>query len=178
MHPHRGRATSLFEPTGSQRDPASVIFNLPDHRVVDAVDLPLGGRRVKAQRVDLEAGCPDCGVVSVRVHTWTEQRVQDLPPAGRVVVIDASAAFRKAIVDALPHAQISADPFHLVQLANLVVTRVRQRLVQHREQRRGRTLDPAWAHRMITPEAPKNASRARVKSKPADALTGSRRPLP
>ena len=290
---------------GWQRDAASVIFNLPGYWVVDAVDLPLGGRRVKVQPVDLEGGCPSCGVVSARVHAWTEQQVRDVPHAGRVVVvvrkprlrcaerrcprrtftpataelpararctsrlrtavlaavidsgravaevagafgvawwtvqatvnaaavllpnvddlqvrrlgidehryrhvrwypddhggwrqvepwmstivnadcgqvlgivdgrdsaavggwlaarsqawrdriqvvaIDPSAAFRKAIVDALPHARISVDGFHLVQLANLMVTRVRQRLVRDRERRRGRLVDPAWANRML-----------------------------
>jgi hypothetical protein len=28
----------VFEPTGSRRDAASVIFNLPGYRVVEAVD--------------------------------------------------------------------------------------------------------------------------------------------
>ena len=37
----------MFEPTGSRRDAASVIFNLPGYRLIDAVDLALGGRRVK-----------------------------------------------------------------------------------------------------------------------------------
>ncbi len=290
---------------GSRRDAASVIFNLPGYRVVDAVDLPLGGRRVKVLPVELDAGCPDCGVVSGRVHAWTDQRVRDIPQAGRVevvvrkarlvcgeplcprrtfapataelpararcttrlrtavldavvdsgravaevakaygvawwtvqatvnaaavllpdvddlhvrrlgidehryrsvrwfrddsggwrrvepwmstivnadcgqvlgvvdgrdsaavggwltarspawrdrvevVAIDPSAAFRRAIVDALPCAQVSVDPFHLVALANLMVTRVRQRLVRDREHRRGRKVDPAWAHRML-----------------------------
>ena len=32
----------MFEPTGSQRDAASVIFNLPGYRVIEAVDLPWG----------------------------------------------------------------------------------------------------------------------------------------
>ena len=36
-----------------------------------------------------------------------------------------------------------------MQLANLMVTRVRQRLVREREQRRGRKVDPAWAHRTL-----------------------------
>jgi hypothetical protein len=48
----------------------------------------------------------------------------------------------KAIVDAQPNAQVSVDGFHLVQLANLMVPRVRQRLVRDREQRRGRKVDP------------------------------------
>ena len=30
----------MFELTGSRRDAASVIFNLPGYRVVEAVDLP------------------------------------------------------------------------------------------------------------------------------------------
>ena len=295
----------MFERTGSQRDAASVIFNLPGYRVIDAVDLPLGGRRVKVQPDDIADGCPDCGVVSSRVHAWTRQRVRDVPYAGRVevlvrkprlvcaepacrrrtfthtstqlpqrarcttrlrtaalvavidsgrsvaevasdlgvawwtvqatvnaaavllpdvdqrwvrrlgidehryrrvrwfrdedggwrrvepwmstivnadtgqvlgivdgrdsaavggwlaarspawrariqvVAIDPSAAFRRAIVEHLPHAQISVDPFHLVQLANLMVTQVRQRLVREREHRRGRKIDPAWAHRTL-----------------------------
>ena len=295
----------MFEPTVSRRDAASVIFNLPGYRVIDAVDLPLGGRRAKVQPVDLADGCPECGVVSGRVHAWVVQRVHDVPYAGRVevlvckprlvcaepacprrtftpasgqlpararcttrlktallaavidsgravsevaadhgvawwtvqatvnaaavllpevdelqvsrvgidehryrrvrwfreecggwrrvepwmstivntasgqvlgivdgrdsaavggwlaqrspawrarialVAIDPSAAFKKAITEQLPNAKISVDPFHLVQLANLMLTRVRQRLVREREQRRGRKIDPAWANRTL-----------------------------
>ena len=296
----------MFEPTGSRRDAASVIFNLPGYRVVDAVDLPLGGRRVRVQPVDLADGCPSCGVISARVHAWIVQRVRDIPYAGQlevmvrkprlvcaepecprgtftpateqlpvrarcttrlrtallsavidsgravaevaaghgvawwtvqstvnaaavllpnvdelhvrrlgidehryrrvrwfrdpdggrwrrvepwmtsivnadcgqvlgivdgrdsaavrgwlserspawrnrieVVAIDPSAAFRKAITEQLPNAKVSVDPFHLVQLANLMVTRVRQRLIREREQRRGRKIDPAWANRTL-----------------------------
>lgn len=291
---------------GLQRDAASVIFNLPGYRVVDAVDLPMGGRRVKMQPVEIGDGCPGCGVVSARVHAWSVQRVRDVAHGGRievvvrkprlvcaeaacgrrtftpttdqlpvrarcttrlkvavleavissgravsevaaahqvawwtvqtavsaaavllpavddlhvsrlgidehryrsvrwyrdtadgpwqrvepwmsrivnadsgqvlgvvdgrdstavggwlaarspawrarveVVAIDPSAAFRKAIVEHLPHAQVSVDGFHLVQLGNLMVTRVRQRLVRDAEQRRGRKADPVWAHRML-----------------------------
>jgi len=290
----------------SQRDAASVIFNLPGYHVIDAVDLPLGGRRVVVGADTIEAGCPDCGVVSERVHAWCRQRVKDLPHAGavevvvvkprlvcaeracsrrtftqttpelplrarctsrlrrglleavidhgrpvagvaagfgvawwtaqktvnaavvvlpdvdglhvkhlgidehryrrvrwfrdpdgggwrrvepwmttlvnatsgqvlgvvdgrdsaavegwldarsqawrdriQIVAIDPSAAFRKAITTSLPRAKIAVDPFHLVQLANLCLTRVRQRLVQEHHQRRGRKVDPAWAHRTL-----------------------------
>jgi transposase len=77
----------VFEPTGSRRDAASVIFNLPGYRVIAAVDLPLGGRRIKVQPVDLDHGCPDCGVVSARVHSWTVQRVRDISHAGQVEVV-------------------------------------------------------------------------------------------
>jgi transposase len=295
----------VFEPTGSRRDAASVIFNLPGYRVIDADDLPLGGRRVKVQPVDLADGCPICGVVSSRVHAWTEQRVRDIPHAGdievvvrktrmvcaepacprrtftpsteqlpararcttrlktalldavidsgravaevagdhgvawwtvqatvnaaavllpnidelyvrrlgidehryrrvrwfrnetggwrrvepwmstivnadcgqvlgivdgrdsasvaawlatrsqawrdriEVVAIDPSAPFKKAIREQLPNALVSVDGFHLVQLANLMLTRVRQRLIRDREDRRGRKIDPAWANRRL-----------------------------
>jgi len=30
----------VFEPTGSQRDAASTIFNLSDYRVIDALEVP------------------------------------------------------------------------------------------------------------------------------------------
>ena len=73
----------MFEPTGSRRDAASVIFNLPGYRVIDAVDLPLGGRRVKVQPIDRDDGCPACGVVSSRVHAWTVKGHEDLPGGGR-----------------------------------------------------------------------------------------------
>src|SRR5689334_2861873 len=78
---------AVFEPTGSRRDAASVIFNLPGYRVVDAVDLPMGGRRIKVQPVVLGDGCPACGVVSYRVHAWSAQRVRDVQHAGRVEVV-------------------------------------------------------------------------------------------
>ena len=296
----------MIEPTCLQRDAASVIFNLPDYHVIDAIDLPSGGRRVVVRADTLADGCPECGVVSDRVHAWCRQRVKDIPHAGdvevvvvkprlvcaeracprrtftqttleiplrarctsrlrqgvleavidhgrpvasvaasfkvawwttqkavsmaidtlpdidalhitqlgidehryrrvrwyrnvdtgvwtrvepwmttmvntrsgqvlgivdgrdskavegwlmarsqswrdrvEVVAIDPSAAFRKAITGCLPNAKIAIDPFHLVQLANLCVTRVRQRLAQQVHQRRGRKIDPAWAHRML-----------------------------
>ena len=296
----------MIEPTCSQHDAASVIFNLPDYHVIDAVDLPLGGRRVVVAADTIADACPDCGVVSGRVHAWSRQRVRDIGHGGalevvvvkprlvcaeaacsrrtftqttaelplrarcttrlrsamleavidhgrpveavaagfgvswwttqkvvdaaarvlpdvdalhvkylgidehryrtvrwfkdpdtgawqrvepwmstfvnvasgqvlgivdgrdstavqgwlsarsqawrdriQVVAIDPSAAFRKAITTCLPQARIAVDPFHLVQLANLALTRVRQRLVQEQQSRRGRKVDPAWAHRML-----------------------------
>jgi transposase len=39
----------MFEPTGSQRDAASAIFNLPDYRVLDAVVADYGLRRVEVE---------------------------------------------------------------------------------------------------------------------------------
>ncbi|MFN8074299.1 MAG: ISL3 family transposase [Kineosporiaceae bacterium] len=73
--------------TGSPRDAASVLFDLPGYRVVSAVDLPGGGREVVIASVEGEAGCPTCGVLSGRVHQRTRQRLRDVPVAGHVRVV-------------------------------------------------------------------------------------------
>ena len=84
----------MSEPTCSQRAAASVIFDLPGYDVLEALDLPCGGRRVVVQAIGRDEGCPDCGVVSTRVHEWTRQRVKDIgaggddtPTGGRVEVV-------------------------------------------------------------------------------------------
>jgi transposase len=294
----------VFEPTGSQRDAASAIFNLPDYRVIDAVTDAAGVRRVEVESTALP-GCPVCGVLAVRVHSRRRQRVRDVPVAGpvdlvwvkrrwfcdetrclrrtfseitdqvpayarstsrlcqalvaavvvsgraasevagahrvswwlvqsmltaaadlltdpddvgvrrlgvdehryrsvrffrdpdgawrryepwmttlvdtdtgrvlgvvdgrdsagvgawlaarspawrdvvEVVAIDPSAAFRKALREHLPHAAVSVDAFHLVKLANDVVTGVRQRVIREAKGRRGRLEDPAWVNRRL-----------------------------
>ncbi|MBA3905923.1 MAG: ISL3 family transposase [Pseudonocardiales bacterium] len=73
--------------TGSPRDAASVLFDLPGYRVEAAVDLPGGGREVSVAAATTQAPCPDCGVFSDRVHQRTRQRVRDVPVAGRVEVV-------------------------------------------------------------------------------------------
>ncbi|WP_343908121.1 ISL3 family transposase, partial [Brachybacterium fresconis] len=294
----------MYEPTGSPRDAASTIFNLPGYRVVDAADVPDGARRVLIESI-LAPGCPTCGVVATRVHSRRRQRLRDVPIGGAVevvwakrrwfcdepscgrgtfaeateevpryarsttrlksdlvsavitsgraasevarahgvswwmvqaalaaatmllpsvdtvhvtrlgvdehryrsvrffrtdqgdwkrfepwmttlvdlgtgqvlgvvdgrdstavgdwlaersnswlerveiVAIDPSAAFRKALRTYLPQAAVSVDKFHLVKLANDMVTTVRQRLARTQHGRRGRKNDPAWAHRML-----------------------------
>lgn len=294
----------MFEPTGSRRDAASTIFNLPDYRVIDALDLPGGQREVVVESM-APPGCPVCGVISVRVHSRRRQVVRDVPVGGavrvvwdkrrwfcaeelcprgtfsestiqvpprarstarlraalvaavvvsgraasetarafsvswwsvqaalsavavllqdvdgvavrrlgvdehryrsvryfraadgtwarfepwmttlvdldtgrvlgvvdgrdsagvgawlaarsedwrdgvQVVAIDPSAAFRKALAEHLPNAAMSVDAFHLVALANDVVTKVRQRIVRDLHGRRGTAGDPAWANRRL-----------------------------
>jgi transposase len=76
----------VFEPTGSQRDAASAIFNLPDYRVIDVVEDPDGVRRVEVESTD-PPGCPVCGVLAVRVHSRRRQRLRDLPVAGPVDLV-------------------------------------------------------------------------------------------
>jgi transposase len=76
----------VFEPTGSQRDAASAIFNLPDYRVLSAVDEDDGVRRIEVE-CTAPPGCPVCGVLAVRVHSRRRQRVRDLPVAGPVQLV-------------------------------------------------------------------------------------------
>ena len=76
----------MIEPTCSQRDAASVLFNLSGYRVVQAVDGPLGIRKVVVESLDREGACPSCRVLTGRVHQWTLQRVRDVPVAGAVQV--------------------------------------------------------------------------------------------
>ncbi|WP_142027966.1 transposase [Blastococcus colisei] len=75
----------MFEPTGSQRDAASTIFNLPDYRVLSAIDDD-GLRRVEVQSTD-PPGCPVCGVLAARVHSRRRQLLRDLPVAGPVELV-------------------------------------------------------------------------------------------
>jgi transposase len=49
----------------------------------------------------------------------------------------------------LPRTAVSVDAFHLVLLANNMLTEVPQRLTQEIKGRRGRTTDPVWADRRL-----------------------------
>jgi transposase len=75
----------VFEPTGSRRDAASAIFNLPDYRVTAVSDVD-GVRRVEVEST-APPGCPQCGVLAVRVHSRRRQRLRDLPVAGPVELV-------------------------------------------------------------------------------------------
>ena len=74
----------MHENTGSQRDAASTIFNLLDYHVIDAIDLPDGGRRVVIAST-VPPGCPSCGVLATKVRR--SQHVRDVPVAGAVEVV-------------------------------------------------------------------------------------------
>ena len=76
----------MFEPTGSQRDAASTIFNLPDYRVLSAVDEDGGVRRIEVESV-APPGCPQCGVLAVRRHSQRRQRLRDVPTGGPVELV-------------------------------------------------------------------------------------------
>jgi transposase len=79
-----------------------------------------------------------------------------------VVVIDPSAPYASGIRTALPGAKIAVDKFHLVLLANQMLTAVRQRVTRELLGRRGRKADPAWAHRRMLLTAGERLSRRQL----------------
>jgi hypothetical protein len=67
----------------------------------------------------------------------------------RHVVIDMCTVFVAAVRRCLPHATLIVDHFHVVQLANNVVTEVRRRVITLLRGRRGRDSDPEWKIRNL-----------------------------
>ena len=103
--------------------------------------------------VDLDCGHP-CWLLGLAagrsgavVVAWLETLPQEWRDQVEVVALDPSAPFAAAIRRALPNATIVVDHFHLVRLGNQAVTEVRQRASRERHTRRGRKIDPVWAHR-------------------------------
>lgn len=86
---------------------------------------------------------------SAAVKTWLTTRPRWWRHRVRVVAIDPSAAFRSAVRSWLPKARVSVDHFHLIQLANAMVTDVRRRVSWDRHGRRGRGTDLTWANRLL-----------------------------
>lgn len=89
------------------------------------------------------------GRTSTAVRAWLSQRCQAFRDAVEIAVIDPHAGYAAAIRQALPHAHIAVDHFHLIMLANRAVTTVRQRVTRDLLGRRGQEADPAWANRRL-----------------------------
>jgi len=81
------------------------------------------------------------------VADWLAQRDPAWRAAITHVAIDMSATYAKAARDALPHAQLIVDRFHLVKRANQMVEAVRRRTTWDHRGRRGRKADPEWLNR-------------------------------
>ena len=87
------------------------------------------------------------GRAAADVTGWLDAQSEGFCEAIEFVAIDPCAAYRRAVTDRLPHAQIVVDHFHLVRLANAAVTAVRQRVTWDNRDRRGRKIDGEWANR-------------------------------
>jgi transposase len=87
------------------------------------------------------------GRSAARVAEWLRAQPDSWRAGITHVTIDLSASYLRAVTDALPGAVVVADRFHLVRLANDMVTEVRQHATRDVRGRRGRKRDPEWAGR-------------------------------
>lgn len=87
------------------------------------------------------------GRTSAAVTAWLAAQSPAFRATITHVAIDPSAAYAAAAAQALPHAQLVVDHFHLIKLANDMVTTVRRRVTWEQRGRRGRAVDPEWANR-------------------------------
>lgn len=103
--------------------------------------------------VDISAGQGLLGQVEGRtakaVVDWLTARGEPWCAAVRHVAIDMSTVFLSAVRQALPHAVVVVDHFHVVQLANQAVTEVRRRVTWTLRGRRGRKGDGEWDARRL-----------------------------
>jgi transposase len=83
------------------------------------------------------------------VKDWLTAQSEAFRKAVEIVVIDPSAPYASGIRTALPDAKIAVDKWHLVALANAMVTDVRQRVTRDQLGRRGRKSDQLWVNRKL-----------------------------
>jgi transposase len=83
------------------------------------------------------------------VREWLAEQIEAFRAAIEIVVIDPSAPYASGIRAALPNALIAVDKWHLVALANQMVTEVRQRVTRDLLGRRGTVADPVWVNRRL-----------------------------
>jgi transposase len=83
------------------------------------------------------------------VRDWLGEQTDAFRTAIKIVVIDPSAPYASGIRAALPEALIAVDGWHLVALANQMVTEVRQRVTRDLLGRRGTVADPVWVNRRL-----------------------------
>jgi transposase len=96
------------------------------------------------------------------VRTWLGEQSTQFRAGIELVVIDPSAPYASGIRSALPQARIAVDHWHLVRLANDMLTEVRQRVTRQLHQRRGLASDPVWAHRRMLLTAGDRLSRRQL----------------
>ncbi|MGH3100361.1 MAG: ISL3 family transposase, partial [Thermoleophilia bacterium] len=83
------------------------------------------------------------------VREWLGEQSEKFRKRIEIVVIDPSAPYASGIRAALPDAKIAVDKWHLVALANQMVTEVRQRVTRDLLGRRGTVADPVWVNRRL-----------------------------
>ena len=83
------------------------------------------------------------------VSEWLGKQTQEFRDGIEVVVIDPSPPYASGIRRALPEVKIAVDHWHIIKLGNQMVTDTRRRVIQQQLGRRGRKIDPMWAHRLL-----------------------------
>jgi len=83
------------------------------------------------------------------VREWLGEQSEEFRDAIKIVVIDPSAPYASGVRAALPGVKIAVDKWHLVALANQMVTEVRQRVTRDLLGRRGTVADPVWVNRRL-----------------------------
>lgn len=78
---------------------------------------------------------------------WLGERDPAWQEAITHMAIDTSSIYAKAAREALPHAHLIVDRFHLVKRANQMVEAVRRRITWQTRGRRGRKADPERLNR-------------------------------
>jgi transposase len=81
--------------------------------------------------------------------SWLAEQTPAFRAAIEIVVIDPSAPYASGVRSALPNALIAVDKWHLVALANQMLTEVRQRVTRDLLGRRGTVADPIWVNRRL-----------------------------
>ncbi|MCH9728621.1 MAG: ISL3 family transposase [Actinomycetia bacterium] len=81
------------------------------------------------------------------VIEWLAPRDEQWKAGIKFVAIDMSSTYARAAREALPHAQLIVDRFHLVKRANDMLDAVRRRTTAAHRGRRGRKRDPEWLNR-------------------------------
>jgi len=89
------------------------------------------------------------GRTGVCVKDWLGEQTDAFRKKVQIVVIDPSAPYASGIRAALPDALIAVDGWHLVALANQMVTEVRQCVTRDQLGRRGTARDPVWVNRRL-----------------------------
>jgi len=113
------------------------------------------------------------GRTSKAVTDWLTQRPTAWREQVQAVAIDMCTVFKAAVREALPHALLVVDHFHIVQLANRAVTEVRRRMTMTHRGRRGRATDPEWQQRNRL-----TRSAVRMHARHVDRLTDTLSNLP
>jgi len=89
------------------------------------------------------------GRTGAGVKDWLAEQTDIFRGRIQIVVIDPSAPYAAGIRAALPKAKIAVDKWHLVALANQMVTEVRQRVTRDQLGRRRTVADPVWVNRRL-----------------------------